>query len=220
MTSRTLNLTDRVYRYILETGLRELPVQRRLREATAGLPGAEMQISPDQGQFMAFLVRLMGARRAIEIGTYTGYSALAVALALPADGRLVCCDVDAETTAIGRRYWAEAGVAGKIDLRLAPALETLDALLAAAEAGSFDLAFVDADKPNYGSYYERCLRLLRQGGLMLVDNVLWGGDVADGRRRDASTSAIRALNAKIQADRRVDMCLLALGDGVTMARKK
>jgi predicted O-methyltransferase YrrM len=220
MTRRTLEMTDRLHDYLMTTTLREHPVQKKLREVTAKMPGAGMQIAADQGQFMAMLVRLIGARRAIEIGTYTGYSALSVALALPADGKLICCDVNAETTAVARAHWAEAGVAGKIDLRIAPALATLDSLVAGKDAGPFDMAFIDADKPNYDAYYERCLRLLRPGGLVLIDNVLWGGSVADPRDNDASTKVIRALNAKVQADERVDMCLLPVGDGLTLARKR
>ena len=220
MTPRTLDLTDRLYEYLMANGLREHPVQRRLREATAGMPGAGMQIAPDQGQFMAMLVRLTGAKRAIEIGTFTGYSALSVALAMPADGHLICCDVNAKTAAIAREHWTLAGVVEKIDLRLAPALETLDELLANRMAGRFDSIFIDADKGNYDGYYERSLRLLRAGGLIMVDNTLWGGAVADPDDEDSSTQSIRALNAKIYADQRVDMCLLPVGDGLTLALKR
>jgi caffeoyl-CoA O-methyltransferase len=220
MTPRTLDLTDRLYEYLMANGLREHPVQRRLREATAGMPGAGMQIAPDQGQFMAMLVRLTGAKRAIEIGTFTGYSALSVALAMPADGHLICCDVNAKTAAIAREHWTLAGVVEKIDLRLAPALETLDELLANRMAGRFDSIFIDADKGNYDGYYERSLRLLRAGGLIMVDNTLWGGAVADPDDEDSSTQSIRALNAKIHADQRVDMCLLPVGDGLTLALKR
>jgi caffeoyl-CoA O-methyltransferase len=220
MSPRTIEMTDRLYDYVMATGLREDQVQRRLREVTAKMPGAGMQIAPDQGQFMAMIVRLIGARRAIEVGTFTGYSALSMAQALPADGRLICCDVNAETTAVAREHWAKAGVADRIDLRIAPALATLDSLLAGGETGKFDLAFIDADKPNYDGYYERCLRLLRPGGLIMIDNVLWSGAVADARDRDASTQAIRALNAKIHDDERVDMCLLPIGDGLMLARKR
>ncbi|MGP1396655.1 MAG: O-methyltransferase [Inquilinaceae bacterium] len=221
MSSRTIAMTDRLHDYLLDTTLRETPVQRRLRAETATLggPGA-MQISPEQGQFMALLARLIGARRVIEVGTFTGYSALTVALALPADGRLVACDVSAEWTDIGRRYWNEAGVAGKIDLRLAPALETLDALLADGQAGTFDMAFIDADKESYGAYYERCLRLIRPGGLIMVDNVLWGGSVADPDRDDGDTNAIRALNRALRDDDRVDFSLVPIGDGLSLARKR
>ena len=220
MARRTLEITERLYDYLLKTAFREHPVQAALRKATARLPGAGMQIGPEQGQFMTLLVQLVGARLAVEIGTFTGYSALAMALGMPEDGRLICCDVNAETTAIAREHWERAGVAGKIDLRIAPALDTLDTLLAGKEAGRFDLAFIDADKPNYDSYYERCLRLVRKGGLILIDNVLWGGAVADPSDRDTSTKAIRALNAKVRDDERVDMCLLPIGDGLMMARKR
>ena len=179
-----------------------------------------MQIAPEQGQFMALLARLMGARRALEVGVFTGYSALAVALALPQDGRLVACDVSAEWTAVARRYWAEAGGAHKIALHLAPALETLAALRAGGEEGTYDLAFIDADKVNYGAYYEACLALLRPGGLVLVDNVLWGGAVADPAVQDAETRAIRAFNERLHGDPRVDLAVLPVGDGLTLARKR
>jgi predicted O-methyltransferase YrrM len=220
MSRRSIELSDALYDYLLENSLRESDLLRRLREETARLPGAGMQISPEQGQFMALLVRLMGARRCLEIGTFTGYSALAVAEALPADGRLVACDLNAETTAVARRYWQEAGVAGRIDLRLAPALETLDALLAEGAAGSFDFAFIDADKANYDGYYERALKLLRNGGLIAVDNVLWGGAVINPEDSDPDTLAIRALNAKIKSDQRVSCSLLPLGDGLMLALKR
>ncbi|MDX1422128.1 MAG: class I SAM-dependent methyltransferase [Kiloniellales bacterium] len=216
----THSLNEAVYDYLLEVSLREPPVLARLREETAGLPRAIMQISPEQGQFMALLAELLGARRVLEVGTFTGYSALVVALALPADGRVITCDVNEETTAIARRYWAEAGVADRIELRLGPAVDTLDALLADGGAGTFDLAFVDADKTNYDAYYERGLALLRPGGLMLVDNVLWGGAVADPLHQDEDTDAIRALNAKIHGDERVSLALLPVSDGLTLARKR
>ncbi len=221
MSVRTLNLTKKLYEYLLEAGLRDDPKLRRVREATARHPAAGMQISPEQGQFMAFLVRLIGARRCIELGTFTGYSALCVALALPPDGKLICCDVNESTTSQARRFWAEAGVADKIDLRLAPALETLDGLLAGRGGkGSFDFAFIDADKDNYEAYYERCLELLRPGGLMAIDNVLWDGEVAEARSRDPTAQMFRRLNAKIRDDVRVDMSLLPLGDGVMLARRR
>ncbi|HMA16574.1 MAG: class I SAM-dependent methyltransferase [Bacteroidota bacterium] len=220
MSNRSIQLDDALYDYRLQNSLRETDVMRRLREETAKLPGSGMQIGPEQGQFMALLVELMGARRCLEVGTFTGYSALAVAQALPEDGRLVACDVNEKTAAVARRYWQEAGVAGKIDLRLAPAVETLDTLLAEGAAGSFDFAFIDADKTSYDAYYERALRLLRKGGLVAVDNVLWGGAVTDSRVNDADTRAIRALNAKIAADQRVSCSLLPLGDGLTLARKR
>ena len=220
MSRQTLTLSDALYDYLLGVSLREPPLLASLREETAGLPGAVMQISPEQGQFMAFLAELTGARRVLEVGTFTGYSALVVALALPAEGRIVTCDVDEKMTAIARRYWAEAGVADKIDLRLGPAVETLDGLLADGQEGSFDFAFIDADKGNYGSYYERALALLHQGGLILIDNVLWSGAVADPERQDADTSAIRALNAKLHGDERVSLSLLPVSDGITLARKR
>ncbi|QNT69792.1 class I SAM-dependent methyltransferase [Defluviicoccus vanus] len=220
MSRRTIGLSEELHRYLLGTSLREVPLQRRLREETAALPNAQMQISPDQGQFMALLVRLIGARRILEIGTFTGYSALAMALAMPADGRLVACDINAEWTAIGRRYWTEAGVGDRIDLHLAPALATLDQLLVEGCAGSFDLAFIDADKESYAAYYERALELLRPGGLILVDNTLWNGAVADPARNDPDTVAIRAFNAACLTDERIDFSLLPIGDGLTLARKR
>jgi predicted O-methyltransferase YrrM len=220
MSNRTLNLTDDLYLYLLDQGLRESAVARRLREETARLPMARMQISPEQGALMQLLVRLLGARRTLEVGTFTGYSALVVAEALPADGRLIACDVSAEWTAIGRRYWLDAGVAERIDLHLRPAIETLDELLAGGGRGSFDFAFIDADKTSYDVYYERSLALLRQGGLACIDNTLWNGAVIDTGRNDADTAAIRAINGKIRQDPRVDMVLLPVGDGLTLARKK
>ncbi|HSN01426.1 MAG TPA: class I SAM-dependent methyltransferase [Rudaea sp.] len=198
---------------------REDEVAARLREETAKLPQAGMQIGPDQAAFLALLVRAIDARRCIEIGTFTGMSALAVASALPDDGKLVCCDISVEWTSIARRYWSEAGVAGRIDLRLAPALDTLRDL-AATQRGLFDFAFIDADKARYDAYYEACLELLRPGGLVALDNMLWSGRVVDAGVHDADTDAIRALNAKIHADRRVDTTLLTLGDGVMLARKR
>lgn len=213
-------IEERLGAYILANGLREHPALKALRAATAKLPMAGMQIGAPQGALMALLVQAIGARRCIEIGTFTGYSALAVALALPPDGRIVACDVSEDYTAVGRKFWARAGVADKIDLRIAPALDTVKALLAAGEAGRFDFAFIDADKTNYDAYYEGCLALLRPGGLVAVDNVLWGGSVADPRRNDADTRAIRRLNAKIRKDRRVTMCLVPISDGVTLALKR
>jgi predicted O-methyltransferase YrrM len=206
--------------YVRTIGARETDVQRRLREATAALPQAGMQTGADQATFLALLVKLTGARRALEIGTFTGYSALAVAQALPADGTLTCCDVSREWTDVGRPFWREAGVADRIDLRLAPALETLRDLARAPGPGAFDFAFIDADKGNYDAYYEQCLVLLRAGGLVIIDNTLWSGSVADPANDEADTRALRALNAKIHADARVDACLLSIGDGVTLARKR
>ena len=219
MTNRILPLDDTLYRYVLDHSLREHPAQAALREATARHRHAGMQISPEQGQLMALLVRLLGARRTIEVGVFTGYSALAVALALPPDGRVLACDISDEYTRIGKPYWEQAGVADKIDLQLAPALATLDARLAAGEAGQYDFAFIDADKSAYDGYYERCLRLLRTGGLVMIDNTLWGGAVAK-PARDADTTALQALNDKLHRDERVDLSLLPFSDGVTLARKR
>lgn len=220
MASRTLAITDSIYRYVVEHSVREHPVQRELREETAAIRHAGMQIGPDQGQLMALLVKLLGARRTLEVGVFTGYSALAVALALPHDGKVIACDVSEEWTAIARRSWRKAGVAEKIDLRLAPALETLDGLLAAGESGAFDFAFIDADKPNYGAYYERCLALVRCGGLLAIDNTLWSGAVADPGDNGKDTAAIRALNDALLRDERIDLSLLTVGDGLTLALKR
>lgn len=198
----------------------ETGVNARLRAETAGMPGAVMQVSQEQGRFMQMLLRLCGARRTIEIGVYTGFSTLITAEALPADGRVVACDVSEEWTSIARRYWQEAGVAHKIDLRIAPAMQTLDALLAAGEAASFDFAFIDADKENQSDYYERCLQLLRPGGLLMLDNALWHGRVADPAVRDIDTLAIDALNRSMARDPRVEACLVACGDGLHLARKR
>ena len=220
MAKRSIGLSAKLHDYVLSVSLREPEILRQLREETAKLPMAGMQVAPEQGQFMALLVRLTGARSYLEIGTFTGYSTLAVALALPPDGRILACDVNPETTEMAQRYWATAGVAPKIELRLAPALETLDKLLSQGQAGRFDLAFIDADKENYDGYYERTLRLVRPGGLITLDNVLWGGAVADPKKNDADTQALRALNEKLQGDERVDLSLLPLADGLTLARKR
>lgn len=217
--TRRFTASDAVESYVW-SHTRESDVARRLRAETAQLSQARMQIGPDQAALLAQLVRSIGARRCIEIGTFTGMSALAVATALPDDGRLVCCDINAEWTAIARRYWQEAGVAGRIDLRLAPAADTLRELLDGGAAGSFDFAFIDADKSGYGDYYEACLQLLRDGGLIALDNMLWSGRVADPDLHDADTDAIRDLNARIYADSRVDAALLTVGDGVMLARKR
>jgi predicted O-methyltransferase YrrM len=220
MSSRTLQLTDGIYQYLLDHSLREDGIARELREHTAGQQWAAMQISPEQGQFMTLLVELLGARRILEVGTFTGYSALCLARALPADGELVCCDISEEWTAVGIPYWERAGVRSRIKLCIQPALLTLDALLADGRAGGFDMAFIDADKVNYQHYYERGLQLLRPGGLLLIDNTLWGGSVADPADQDADTLAIRALNDKLLADERVTLSLLPIGDGLTLARKR
>ena len=220
MSSRSIQLNDKLYRYLISVSLREDALLGRLRRETERLPMAGMQISPEQGQFMGLLVALIGARKAIEIGTFTGYSSLSIARALPARGRLVCCDVSAEYTAIARKYWQAAGVASKVRLALGPALATLERLLAAGEAASFDFAFIDADKTNYRNYYERCLALVRPGGLIAVDNVLWSGRPADALRQDADTRAIRAFNKHLLKDGRVLVSMLPLGDGLTLALKR
>ena len=219
MSRRTLSVDDDLYRYLLDHSLREHPAQAALRAATAAHPHAGMQISPEQGQFMALLVKLIGARRAVEIGVFTGYSALTVALALPDDGRLLACDISDEYTRVGRPYWEQAGVAAKIELQLAPAIATLDARLAGGEAGQYDFAFIDADKQSYDTYYERALTLLRPRGLLVIDNVLWGGAVADAKANDKDTQALKRLNAKIAGDARVVAILLPLADGITLAMK-
>ena len=219
MSSRTLNLNDTVYQYLLEHTLREHPAQVALREATRTHPYAMMQISPEQGQFMALLIRLINARRTIEIGVFTGYSALSVALALPDDGKLLACDISDEFTRVGVPHWQAAGVAHKIDLQLAPALSTLDARINAGEQGQYDFAFIDADKSGYDAYYERCLKLLRPGGLIAIDNTLWSGKVAV-PAEDADTLALQALNTKLHRDERVDISMLPVGDGLTLARKR
>jgi predicted O-methyltransferase YrrM len=220
MSNRTLPLDDRLYRYLLDHSVRETPEAAALRAATRNVPGSGMQISPDQAQLMTFLVQVIGVQRALEIGTYTGYSALAVALALPPTGKLVCCDVSEEWTAIARRFWERAGVAHKIDLRLAPALDTLDRLLAGGGANTFDFAFIDADKTNYDAYYERCLLLVRAAGVIAIDNVLWGGSVADPTDTSQDTQALRALNAKLHRDERVTLAMVPIGDGLTLALKR
>jgi len=220
MSNRPTELTPALHDYLLDVSVREHPVLKKLRAATAKMPRANLQISPEQGQVMALLVELTGAKKTFEVGTFTGYSALAVALALPARGKVIACDVSEEWTAIARRYWKEAGVANKIDLRLAPALDTLDRLLKDGQAGTFDFGFIDADKPNYDNYYERGLKLLRKGGLLAIDNVLWGGSVIDKADRDLSTRCLRALNRKIRRDERVSIAMLPIGDGLTLARKR
>lgn len=206
--------------YVDGNWLREPPLRRRLREETARLPSAGMQISAHQGQQIALLARAIGVRRAVEVGTFTGYSSLCIAETLPANGKLWCCDVNTEWTRIAQRYWKEAGVDARIELTIGPAVETLDWLLAQGLTGQIDLAFIDANKDGYDDYYERCLKLVRSGGLLLIDNVLWGGSVADPTDVDADTKAIRALNAKLKADERIDLSLSAVGDGMTCALKR
>ena len=206
--------------YVDANWLRESALKRRLREETVKTERAGMQISAHQGQQIALLARAIGARQAVEVGTFTGYSALCIAEALPDDGKLWCCDVSEEWTKIGRRYWKEAGLESRIELTIAPAIKTLDGLLARGLAGQLDLAFIDADKENYDAYYERCLKLVRRGGLVLIDNVLWGGSVANLADKDPDTEAIRALNAKLRKDERVDLTLFAVGDGMTCALKR
>lgn len=219
MSRRTIDLDDTLYQYLLDHSLREHPEQTALREATRKHPRGGMQISPEQGQFMQLLVKLVGAKRTIEIGTFTGYSALCVALALPKDGKILACDISDEYTSVGRPYWQRAGVADKIELVIAPATETLDARIAAGEAEQYDFAFIDADKEGYDGYYERCLQLVRQGGLMAFDNTLWGGDVAK-PADDDDTRALQALNDKLHRDERIDVAMLPIGDGLTLARKR
>jgi predicted O-methyltransferase YrrM len=220
MSVRTIYLNDELYEYLQHVSLREPELLARLRAETARLEGANMQIGPEQGQFMSLLVELLDVRRALEVGTFTGYSALVVALAIPSDGRLIACDVSEEWTSIGRRYWEEAGVAEKIDLRIGPALETLNGLLADGGEGRFDFAFIDADKTSYDDYYERSLRLLRPGGLIAIDNVLWNGTIHDMTIDDPDTRAIRALNEKLHTDDRVSISLVPIGEGLTLARKR
>ena len=220
MSSRTIVLNDALYEYLLSVSLREPDVLCRLREETAKMPQHNMQISPEQGQFIALLVELTGARKCLEVGTFTGYSTLSLALALPEDGQIVACDISEEFTSRAKPYWQEAGVAGKIDLRLGPALETLDALIADGESGAFDFAFIDADKVNYQVYFQRALDLIRRGGLILVDNVLWSGAVVDPARDDEDTEAIRAFNQARAGDPRISLSLVPIGDGLTLARKR
>jgi predicted O-methyltransferase YrrM len=219
MSPRSIGLSDPLYAWLLGNTVREAEPLRRLREETAALEDANMQIAPEQGQLMALLVKLIGARRTLEIGTFTGYSALAVALAMPADGRVLACDIDANFAAIARRYWQAAGMAHKIELRLAPALETIGRLLADGGTGTFDMAFIDADKDNYAAYYEHCVALVRPGGLILLDNMLWNGWVADPSDDKISTQAIRAVTRLVHEDARVDSVLVPIGDGLMIARK-
>lgn len=220
MSAKTLQLDDALHDYLLSVSVRESAPFRELREETATMEYANMQTSAEQGQFMRLLAKLIGARRTVEVGTFTGYSAMCVASVLPEDGELIACDISEEWVDVGRPYWERAGVADKIDVRIAPALETLDALIDDGQAGTFDFAYIDADKENYVNYYERCLELVRVGGLIGVDNTLWGGSVIDESDQEESTVAIREFNAKVADDERVDISLVPIGDGLTLALKR
>jgi predicted O-methyltransferase YrrM len=219
MARRSLELDDRLYEYLVQFGTRESDLLKDLRAETAKLPGAGMQIGPEQGAFMGLLVEMIGAKRALEIGTFTGYSSLCIAGAMPADGKLICCDVSEEYTKVARNYWRRAGLESKIELRLGPAVATLDALID-ANVEAFDFAFIDADKTNYANYYDRAMQLVRPGGLIAIDNVLWGGNVAKPEENDEDTQAIRAVNEKVRNDERVTLALAPIGDGLTLARKR
>jgi predicted O-methyltransferase YrrM len=218
--SRYSPFDEHIYRYLLSISVREPEVGRRLRAETQQLANAQMQIGPDQGQFLHLLVQLLGAKKTLEVGVFTGYSALWVALGLPDNGRIVACDINEKYTTVARRYWQEAGVDQKIDLRIGPALGTLDELLKSNQAGTFDFAFIDADKGNYENYFERALQLLRSGGLIAIDNTLWSGKVANPDENDADTVAIRQLNEKLHRDERVTVSMLTVGDGLTLALKR
>lgn len=220
MSNATLGLPANLHEYLLEVGVREPDLLRELRDETAALPEHDMQIAPEQGAFMGLLVELVGARRCVEVGTFTGYSSLTIALAMPPDGSLVCCDISREWTDVARRYWERAGVADKIELRLGPALDTLDAMLAEGLAGTFDFAFLDADKDRYPEYSDRLLALLRPGGLLAIDNVFWGGEVADPTVDDSSVRGIRSMNQSLAEDGRVSLAMVPIADGLTLARKR
>ena len=217
MSTEILNFTDNLRDYLWSKGVREHTVLQELRIETSYMAESGMQICPEQGALMANLVRLISAKKTLEIGTFTGYSALAIALALPTDGQLVACDVSEQWTAVGKRFWEKAGVADKIDLRIGPALETLETLVDAKNQGYFDFAFIDADKAQYLAYYEKCLELVKRGGLIAIDNVLWGGSVIDEKKQDEDTRAIRDLNDFIAVDRRVSLSMVPIGDGLTLA---
>jgi len=219
LSTHTIDIDDRLYEYMLDISLREPEVMRKLRDETAKHPMAIMQISPEQGQLMQMLVRMLGAKNCIEVGVFTGYSSLAVALALPSDGRIVACDISEEYTAVGEPFWKDAGIRDKIDLRIAPATETLDAMIAADEAGGYDFAFIDADKPGYPDYFERCLTLLRVGGVIAVDNIFMDGNAADPETTSENAQAMRKFNAMLKGDDRVELSLIPIGDGLTLARK-
>ncbi len=219
MSANTLNLTPAVYDYYQKMSFRDTDVLKKLREQTQKMSMGQMQISPEQGQLMGLLIELMGAKKTLDIGVFTGYSALSVAMALPEDGKVIGCDINVEWTKIAKRFWEMAGVAQKIDLRLAPALDTLQALIDNGEAGTFDFAFIDADKANYLNYYEKSLILIRSGGLIAIDNVLWGGDVANPEINDKNTCVIRQFNEFLLADNRITISMLPIGDGLTLAKK-
>ena len=220
MSTGILNYTKDLRDYLWDKGINEHPALKELRIETAGLPESMMQICPEQGALMGNLIRMISAKRTIEVGTFTGYSALVVALALPEDGEVIACDVSEEWTAIGKEKWEQAGVSHKIDLRLGPAVDTLDELIQQGQEGSFDFAFIDADKVNYTAYYEKCLQLITTGGVIAIDNVLWGGSVLDGKRNDEDTKAIRELNDFVALDERVNISMIPIGDGVTLVVKK
>lgn len=216
---KNLALSETLYNYLLSVSLQEAKVLKKLREVTATLPMSRMQIAPEQGQFMALLIKLIGAKKILEIGTFTGYSTLVVALALPQDGKIIACDIDQQYTKIARQFWQQAEVSHKIDLRIAPAIETLDKLIAEKQENSFDFIFIDADKRNYANYYERSLKLIRPGGLIAIDNVLWSGKVANSEDSDKRTIAIREFNQKLYQDSRVNISMLPIADGLTLAMK-
>jgi caffeoyl-CoA O-methyltransferase len=216
---QTLNLSPELYQYLLSVSLRESEILKQIRTESRSHPLAKMQISPEQAQFMALLIKLMGAKKVLEIGVFLGYSSTAMASALPEDGKIIACDNNAEFTNIACGYWQKAGLESKINLRLAPALETLDQLIAEGQSNSFDFVFIDADKSNYDNYYEKSLQLVRPGGLIAVDNVLWSGRVADEQVNDNRTNKIRAFNEKLANDDRIDLSLVPIGDGLTLARK-
>jgi predicted O-methyltransferase YrrM len=219
MSTKSIGLSNELYQYLLAISLQEPAVLRELRDYTRQLPNANMQIAPEQGQFMRWLVALIGAKRTLEVGVFTGYSTLATALALPDDGQIIACDISAEYTAIARQFWERAGIAHRIQLHLRPALETLNELLDEGQAGQFDFAFIDADKENYAAYFDACVQLLRRGGIVAVDNVLWDGRVIDTAINDSATTAIRRFNRAVYEDTRVALSLVPIGDGLTLARK-